>query len=219
MWSLAERLDRIDTTAILSEWKQTCRPSHALPHRAAATTTGTISFVAMLLSIHSLRHWNWNHPSCVSNAPQPNRPEASENTWTEGVGGGKKDEPFHPWRKQSHHCKSARTDRFRRIKNWGHAIDDRSANSGRRNNLPCWITIAAWDKWPTKDSSSLQVQDLTSSNNHLSNERTMINYIKLIILPYISDEKSAWSCLIHHIQHWLFLITLYLQTLRIAFNP
>ena len=89
--SFADRLLTIDTTARLSTWKQTCEPAHCLPQKAAAVSTGTNSLVA---ENQVGGHYNWNQPWGRLNAPQPNEPEASEYTCTEGRGGGKKDEPF-----------------------------------------------------------------------------------------------------------------------------
>ena len=60
--SFADRLLRIDTTARLSTWKQTCEPAHCLPQRAAAVTTGTNSLVAMFTDNQVGGHCNWNQP-------------------------------------------------------------------------------------------------------------------------------------------------------------
>lgn len=47
---------RTATTAVLSEWKRMCFPTQRPPHRAAAATTGTNSFVEMSISSHPAGH-------------------------------------------------------------------------------------------------------------------------------------------------------------------
>ena len=105
--SFAVLLLRTATTAMLSEWKQTCLPVHRSPQTAAANTTGTSSLAEMCTSCQSSGHSTWNQPTFSTTAPQPNVPDASENTWLDAVAKGKKEVPFQCWRRHLHHAISA----------------------------------------------------------------------------------------------------------------
>ena len=81
------RLQRIWTTAMLSDLKCAHFWCHQVPHSAAEITMGTSSLAVMWVACQFGSQANWNQPWWTKKAPQPNVPEASEIISTEGETG------------------------------------------------------------------------------------------------------------------------------------
>ena len=135
-----------------------------VPQSAAATTTGMSSLTLMSTVLQSGGHCNWNHPAVWTNAPQPQDLDVSKYTSTRGAGRGSIKVPFQSCNKRCHHCRSALVTALRRIKWWGALAILSSVNSYCRNVLPGQITVAAWDKWPMRESSSSLEHDFLDHN-------------------------------------------------------
>ena len=106
---------RMATTAALSQRQRTVFPRQLSPHRAQATTTGNSSFTVICTAAHR----NWNHSPADKKAQHPQEPEASDVTTTEGgvrTTPDNTDSPFQSSRNRSHHCRSDRKARLRRIR-------------------------------------------------------------------------------------------------------
>ena len=100
-------------------------------------------------------------------APQPQLPEASDTTSTDGSRSIQTLTPFQPAIKFLHHWRSDRNSRFKRMWWWGRgaepAKDQRNKSSiRRRNDRPGLTTLQAWFRLPTRDSSSLLVHTFRS---------------------------------------------------------
>ena len=152
-------LERRRSTTMLSELKHMHFPVHCSPHSAAAITTGSSSLAVMWVSLHLSGHCTWNQPYGIEKPPHPKQPEASDVTCIDATGAGKKDLPFPSLKNIPHHLISALALRFRRRLWHGAEARDRSENKLRRKVRPCGITVAACERWPSKDSSSFLVHD------------------------------------------------------------
>ena len=144
------------TTAMLSDPKWIFLQDHRGPHTAAEITIGTSSFVVIWIACQSSGHRSWNQPWGWANAPQPNIPEASENTSVETSVTGKSEVPFQSCKKVHHHIRSALAPALRR-RWWCALFSERSWKSCRRKTRPCGITATVWDRWPRSDSNSCLV--------------------------------------------------------------
>ena len=144
---------------MLSDVNRTRLCFQVCPQRDAAITTGNNSFAVMWTLAQSSGHCSWNHPCPTEKAPHPNDPDASEKTSTEHSMVGKNERPFQPLRNVYHHKRSALAPALRRMIWCGARSNAKSGKSWRRNTLPWCITVAACDRWPSNDSSSLRVHE------------------------------------------------------------
>ena len=102
---------------------------------------------------------SWNH-AWPHQAPQPQEPEASVVKVVLGrsEGGGRKEVPFHDFRKLSHHARSARNPALRRIYGWWGGTAWRRSIILQRKDLPDLTTLHVWLRKPISPDS--QTRDL-----------------------------------------------------------
>ena len=155
------------TTAWLSQWTRTDCWLQLFPQIVHAITMVSNSFTAIDRCSHPTGQGYWNHKG-PHQAPQPNEPDASDYRWwsvSRSAGSASMDTPFHSSKKTCHHMRSERKDAFKRINCRLFGVPFNSSNIHRRNVLPGRTTLHVCCSFPTRDCSSVFVQNFLPSHS------------------------------------------------------
>ena len=179
-----------DTTAILSQWHTTKRPTHRGPHTATANRIGSSSFGAISQSGTASCHCHWNHWD-PQRAPHPQQPDASDSTAIAGiVKQGITATPFHSSMNCSHHLRSDRVAAFKRIHRPDLLAVDSNSIRRRTKVRPGRTTVAACCRWPSRDSRSLFLHAfLTTHSATFARIRCNFSCGSLTTRPTVSISK------------------------------